>query len=135
MGVLIWSSDYEFGISEIDKQHKQWLSLWNTFYENLESENNKEQLLKILDKAIDYTQYHFNKEESFMSDIGYPSLLNQKEQHKEIADKIYNLRKKLETNQPIVMISITNEFKLWFNKHILIEDKKYAEMYKKLKHK
>ncbi len=133
MSFLEWSSEYEFGIPEMDKQHKRWLELLNTFYDNLESKNMKKHLLKMLDEAIEYTHYHFKEEEALMSTIGYPALQDQKMLHKEIAKKIENFREKIAADKEVVSMVITNEFKSWFKTHILIEDKKYVDMYKKIK--
>jgi hemerythrin len=130
MAFMAWSSKYEFGIPEMDEQHRHWLELLNNFYDGLAEQNMKLHLLKLLEEAIDYTHYHFEEEEKSMQNIGYPALTEQKKLHAEIGKKSENFRYKVMDDKPIVSMSITNEIKSWFKNHILVEDKKYVELYK-----
>lgn len=129
MPFLTWSTEFEFGISEIDSQHHNWLDILNRFYDHLEGKNMKEHLLTLIDEAIDYTHYHFSEEEKFMTRIGYPAIDEQKSMHKEIANRIMQYKATIEEEKPLVSMTVTHEFKEWFKQHILVEDKKFAQMY------
>jgi hemerythrin-like metal-binding protein len=129
MPFLTWSNEFEFGISEIDSQHHHWLDILNNFYDHLEGNNVKEHLLTLIDEAIDYTHYHFSEEEKLMNRIGYPAVDEQKAMHREIAEKILQFKKTIDADKPLVSMTVTHEFKDWFKHHILLEDKKYAQLY------
>jgi hemerythrin len=131
MALLIWQTEYDFGIPEIDRQHRRWIELLNAFYDGLQEREVKTRLLTMLDEAIDYTEYHFREEEAMMSGMGYEALADQMRLHAEIGEKIRQFRKKISEDKPIVSMAVTNEFKDWFKNHILGEDKKYVELYKK----
>jgi hemerythrin len=131
MAFIKWSADYEFGIPEIDKQHKHFVELLNRFYEGLVEQNTKDQLLVLLNEAIDYTHYHFSEEEKMMQDIGYAALMDQKKMHSDVEDKIENFKEKILMDKPVLSMTVINELKSWFDNHILIEDKKYVELYKR----
>jgi len=68
-----------------------------------------------------------------MQEIGYTALIEQKKMHHEIEAKIYEFKKKIQSDKPALSVSVTNELKNWFNNHILVEDKKYVELYKRIK--
>ncbi len=129
MGFMEWSTQYELGIPEIDEQHKKWLELLNQFYDGLSSDNVELLLPQMIAEASDYGKFHFGEEEKFMERIGYPKLDEQKALHRDIAAKISTFREKVERGQPLMSLSVTNEFKAWFREHILIEDKKISEYY------
>lgn len=133
MSFYKWSSDYEFGIPEIDEQHKHFLELLNRFYDGLIEQAEKDQLVALLNEAIDYSHYHFSEEEKLMQDIGYEALIDQKKMHSDIEDKIENFKDKIIMDKLVLSKAITNELKSLFDSHILIEDKKYVDLYKRVK--
>jgi hemerythrin-like metal-binding domain len=135
MGFMSWSKEYEFDIPEMDQQHKKWLEILNKFYDHLENENMRSHLHEMITEAVDYTHYHFQEEEKLMLKIGYHDINEQKRMHKEIVNKIEAFQNKIKNGEPIVTMTLTSEFKNWFKNHILVEDKKYAEIYHKLNSK
>jgi len=128
-----WSSKYEVGIPEMDAQHKHWIELLNAFCEGLEEQAMKLHLINLLYETINYTLYHFSEEERLMQNIGYPSLNDQKKLHTELYRTIESLRDKIARDEPVVPKTVTKELKNWFNYHLLIEDKKYVELYNRIK--
>ncbi|SHJ89156.1 diguanylate cyclase [Malonomonas rubra DSM 5091] len=68
MDVFQWKKELETGISDVDKQHKHMVDITNQFG-SLLSQNNVdfEQLEKIFDELVSYTQYHFKTEEELMA--------------------------------------------------------------------
>jgi hemerythrin len=133
MGFLVWDAKFEFGIQEIDEQHKKWLSILNNFYDHLYDSNMENVLLDLVNEALNYTHFHFREEEKFLAKINYPHLQEQKQKHSEIAEMLSSFKNNIIGKKMVVSITITNELKKWFKEHILIEDMKYAEFYKKQK--
>jgi len=129
MGFLTWNSSYEIGIPEMDAQHKKWLEILNEFYDQLNSEEIGAKAKVLCEKAIEYTKFHFSEEEKLMSSMGYPAISEQKAMHASIRNSIEEFNDKLEHGRTVVTFTITNEMKNWFSNHILIEDKKYAQLY------
>ncbi len=83
----------------------------------------------MIDEIYNYTQYHFREEEVLMSRIGFQELAEQKAMHCRITSQVEEFRNRIHSGKNIVSISITSELKSWFKQHILIEDKKYANLY------
>jgi hemerythrin len=130
MAFMIWQPDYEFGIPDIDKQHKHFLDLLNRFYDGLAENNMKNHLVALLNEALDYAHYHFSEEERMMKDIGYGAILEQRKMHSSMESKIEEYKEKIVLDRIVVSLTMTNEFRGWFNDHILGEDKKYVDLYK-----
>ena len=133
MGFLQWEQKYEFGIPEVDEQHKKWLSILNKFYDSMGNGDLNNKMKSLVAEALDYTVYHFNEEEKLMEKMKFPHLNEQKRMHKEIVNMLSAFKKDIENKKTIISMSITNEMKKWFKEHILLEDMKYAEYYKKSK--
>ena len=133
MGFLSWEAKYEFGIPEIDNQHKKWLTILNRFYDSVGKVDLGSKVKDLVVEAIEYTSYHFKEEEKFMEKMKFPHLSEQKKMHQEIITMLTSFKNDIENKKTIISMAVTNEMKKWFKEHILIEDMKYAEYYKKMK--
>jgi hemerythrin-like metal-binding protein len=89
----------------------------------------QENIGKMLDRVLGYTNFHFAEEERFMAGIGYPLLGDQKRMHAELREKMAGLKEKHEARELKISLPVTNELKDWLNNHILVEDRKYAKFY------
>jgi hemerythrin-like metal-binding protein len=128
-----WESKYEFGIPEMDKQHRKWLEILNNFYDGVSKGDLKDKMLLLVDEALKYTKYHFDEEEKFLAKLNYPNIAEQKKMHQAIIATLTNYKKEISGNKNILSMAVTNELKKWFKDHILIEDMKYADFLKKAK--
>lgn len=133
MPMFEWDSKYEIGVPSMDEQHKRWIEIINDFYDHLTSREIVENTKHLIEEVIDYTTYHFASEEELMKSIGYPHINEQKAMHRNIVDKILEFKKKINNGKLVVSSVVTIELKQWLRDHILIEDKKYAELYKTMK--
>ena len=51
--------------------------------------------------------------------------------HKDIVLMLSNYKNDIKNNKNILSMTITNELKKWFKDHIMVEDMKYADFFKK----
>ena len=133
MAFLNWEAKYEFGIPEMDKQHKKWLEILNKFYDQVSSGDIKEKMGTMVDEALQYTKFHFSEEEKFMEKMKFPHIKEQQKMHKEIVATLEKFKADLNSKKLITSTALTNELKNWFKMHILVEDMKYANHFKKSK--
>ncbi|MCG8427010.1 MAG: bacteriohemerythrin [Chromatiales bacterium] len=85
---LVWKESYSVGVKALDDDHKKLIELLNQFrvaYTYHTSEEFEKQALKDL---IDYTKYHFEKEENLMAQAGYPDLEDHKAQHRVMIEQV-----------------------------------------------
>lgn len=124
-----WGKEYEIGVAEMDQQHKKWIELLNKFYDSIDKGDVKSVLGKLVDEAIRYTAFHFAQEEQFMEKIKYPKLSQQRAMHVNMVETLKSYKKMLQEDKSIVSTVVTTEMKKWFNVHIRIEDRQYADYF------
>ncbi len=129
MSIVTWGKEFEIGVPEMDKQHKRWIEIINNFYDNLDRANVDNKLKETINEVLDYTHYHFAEEEKLMESIGFSELPGQKQMHDTITGKMKEYKRKIDNNEMLMSITVTNELKDWLKNHIMVEDKKYADAY------
>ena len=120
MGIFKWGAEYELGIPEMDKQHQRWIEIINGFYDNLERKDVDSKVLNMINDVLDYTNYHFTEEEKMMESIGYSELDEQKKMHELITVKMKEYKRKIESKELLLSMTVTNEMKEWLKNHILV---------------
>ncbi|MDI3310130.1 MAG: bacteriohemerythrin [Thermoanaerobacterium sp.] len=129
--MITWKEDFRLGIDEIDKQHKRLFDIANEAYDLLKNEftiDKYDHIVDIIKELKDYTIYHFDYEENYMKSIGFKKLLSHKVLHDDFKEKINNIDlDKIDQNQDEYIKDILNFLVDWIEKHILKDDRLYAE--------
>lgn len=116
------------GIPELDVQHEEIYSVISSLVEAAES-NDKWQLVHyILVRLHELLRIHFAVEESVMRLIGFPELHQHKEMHKDLMDRVGQLKNDALTgkNTEGIDLKAKHDFVL----HILDHDVSFAEFLK-----
>ncbi len=123
---IAWNDDYNLGIDSIDIQHKHLFEIANRIFSLKESSKVKEEIRVILYELSDYTQKHFEDEEAYMLEIGFPELEDHKQLHKKIVDLVASI---LDNNHRLDTIQTKMRViaKRALIEHILHEDMKIQE--------
>ena len=124
--MLIWKDVHSVGKFEIDEEHKQIFDMINILDEqNKFDENVFTELLNLLEK-------HFENEECFMRDIGFPNYKFHEYIHKETLEIISQMRDELKTDKEKEKIQreLIKYLRDHIINHILGDDKEYREWYK-----
>jgi len=125
-----WSTKYEMGIEEIDLQHHYFLDLINRLAGELtvaEDPHYRQALFKELGA---YAHFHFISEENIVYRAGYAALNEHKGHHDLLVDRL-NVHKLEFEEGRIRAEEIIDFLLLWFIKHTLGEDKKFADFLKR----
>ncbi|MDQ7089367.1 MAG: bacteriohemerythrin [Methylococcales bacterium] len=132
MKVCQWNQDYSVGITSLDNHHKKLFDILNKLFSLMDEGADDELILKVIDELLDYTHYHFEKEEKIMAKIAYPDLEQHKVLHKELIDQLNGFASEAEHGMAIfVAIKIATVGLEWLKNHILTVDHKYHEYMKK----
>ncbi len=83
--LIEWSDELAFGIPLIDEEHKTLIDMVNRVYELLEADRLEEAERFLVDSLLAYTQTHFQDEERYMEEIGYPDLERHRKVHQSFA--------------------------------------------------
>ena len=82
---LLWNESLSVGIQQVDDDHKVLIALLN---ELSDSKLDPRKVRRIISELIDYTQYHFRREEAIMEACGYPHLDDHRRVHRHLTDKM-----------------------------------------------
>lgn len=129
MAIADWNHRFETGIASIDAQHKTLFDMLNKLADSFRVGTSKEQTRESLDFLLKYIVEHFETEEAFMRDMGYPALTSHMTAHAQLRSKVQNLRDKQAEGEPVV-VDVTVFLADWLKHHIHEVDMGYVEFVK-----
>lgn len=127
---LAWDDKLSVGIDAIDEDHKKLIGLINTLQTAVmypSGENYERQALK---EVVDYTIYHFKREEELMEKYGYPDYEAHKKTHQAMIEKVNDFMDLYERNSEGAICDLTRYLKTWLIKHIAGTDQQYSSFLK-----
>ena len=120
-----WSSDFETHIDQIDKDHKEIIDAYENLYLKMKEGMGHEFVKELVHFLNDYIETHFEREEAFMVEIGYPELENHRIYHQEFTVQVKQLSQSLgesPNNNDLIRVNLL--IKNWLINHIVKEDMK-----------
>ena len=122
-----WTEDISVGNEIIDGQHKRLLDQINKILDEIFSGVDHEKVKEAIQFLDKYIQEHFTYEETYMTNINYPHLIEHKNLHHEFIQKYYKFKEDFNTgiNKELLMEEVESYIGLWWVNHIGKEDKKY----------
>jgi hemerythrin len=124
---LTWKDSYSVGIESIDNDHKKLIHLINNLQTSVDYKTDKLFERQTLDEVIDYTHYHFRREEGLMENNDYPELVPHKVKHEEMIGKINEYVQAYEKGESGAIESLLAYLKSWLIIHINGTDQEYSE--------
>ena len=98
MKTIEWSNDLSVGVQEIDDDHKKMIEYYNELFAACFCCMGPEVVYGTLKKLIEYTKYHFKREEGLMEKEGYTGLAEQRREHEELIRIVEDIREKAESD-------------------------------------
>ena len=123
---LEWKDEYSVGIKVLDDDHKKLISLLNQFktaYDYHTSEEFEQQALKSL---IDYTKFHFKREEELLELHNYPDYEDHKQQHQVMIGEVERFVEKYNQQGHEALDEVSSFLSNWLINHINGTDKQYG---------
>lgn len=116
-----WSEQMKIGNGEIDDDHQALYELLNRSRQLLVNEDSFD-LIAILDELLDYTTYHFRREELIMALCEYPHLENHKRAHRMLIKRTAQLIAEFNRGEqkPTKLLDFIRD---WLLDHIMMMDK------------
>jgi hemerythrin-like metal-binding protein len=138
MDIFEWNDNkMSLGIKLIDEQHKELLNIINLLANSISNSSQKEDILDIVDKLIDYASYHFKTEEELFDKFNYTQRKHHTNEHNDFAKKFIDLRAEVidgeyyKEESPINIAEDMFDFlTYWLINHILYEDRNFVELFK-----
>ena len=124
------------GNEMIDGQHKELIGKINKLVDCCEQGGGKLEAIKMLDYLSDYTEFHFEDEESLMERIHYPKLDIQRRAHSAFIERLVGINLSelddMDDNQQEYLLELMAFLQNWLINHILKADKLIGEYQRKL---
>jgi hemerythrin-like metal-binding protein len=86
----------------------------------------KEVLEKVLAELVDYTKFHFAREEQFFVKTGYGDAATHKNEHDALIKKVLELQARHKKGASTLSMEVMNFLKDWLTQHIQGIDQKYG---------
>lgn len=125
---IVWKDEYSVGIKSLDDDHKRLIYLLNQFKTAYDYDTSAEFERQTLEQLVEYTRFHFTREEGMMEDAGYEGIEEHKQQHARMIAQVeefvglYNREGHDSMNE--VSTYLTN----WLINHINGTDKQYTQV-------
>ena len=127
---VIWKEEYSIGINSIDEDHKKLLNLINNLQAAVMCNTGEEFERQTLEELMDYTRYHFHREEELMKKHDYLDYEAHKGQHDQMIIQAKVFIDHYEEKGRDSLGEIASYLRLWLLQHINGTDKKYAPLLK-----
>lgn len=120
LGGLVWEDSLSIGIEAIDADHKNLISFLNKLTDRMLTQDDVD---VILTELIDYSLYHFRREEAVMEACGDPNLEKHRVTHQELAAEARQLAERWRDNRdPKMVHELVDFLRVWLVKHIMKDD-------------
>ena len=134
MKTLEWSDDLSVGVQEIDDDHKKVIIYYNELFAACFASMGPAVVFETLEKLIEYTKVHFQREEGLMEKEGYPGLAEQRHEHEDLIRRVEDVQKKTNSDPDHEFSNDVLGFVgFWIRHHILELDMALAR-YIRAKH-
>lgn len=129
MALLQWDNSLSVGITSIDEQHKQLVSVVNSLHDAMKAGRSKEALGDILRTLIDYTKKHFATEERYFDLYRYENSESHKAEHKKLTEQVLEFQNKFNSGSISLSVELMNFLSDWLKNHIKGVDKQYCKCF------
>ena len=126
MGPIAWRSEHSLGDADIDAQHRHILEMVRALHEAGEGAG-AETIDLLVAHLSRYLVSHFEAEEKFMEESGYPGLFDHRAEHRDCMDKLRELVEGINAchgSNLRIMAAFVAE---WMLDHIMHADQELAE--------
>jgi hemerythrin-like metal-binding protein len=124
---MTWTEEMSVGVKVLDDDHKNLIEMLNQLNDGILAGKGRETLGVVIEKLLEYTNFHFAREERLFIETGYPGGAAHKEEHESLSRRVKNLQSRFESGQSLEVSMETMAFlKSWLTNHIQGSDQKYG---------
>ena len=128
--LITWGPKLETGLKEIDKQHKNLVTMVNALHKAMKTGVGIEESGAILDELASYTVYHFGHEEELFDTHDYPETNGHKKIHADLVKTVVDFQQQFKTGQASLSVDLMQFLTEWLKNHIMKTDMQYAPFFK-----
>jgi hemerythrin-like metal-binding protein len=127
MEFMTWTSDLSVGVAVLDDDHKKLIGIINQLHFGITAGHDKEVLGAVLGQLVNYTKFHFAREEEMLLAAGYQAMPSHLTEHEKFIRQISNVQARLKSSSAAMLdLELMDFLRDWLFSHILVSDKKYG---------
>lgn len=125
MAFLEFTDQLKVGFALIDDDHKILIDQVNMLAEAMNDPNGSDTIVSVLNVLIDYTEFHFGREQELMGKSGYDMAPGHLKEHAVLVKQVVEMRRRYDVGE-VGVKDLLNFLKVWLSQHILKSDKALA---------
>jgi hemerythrin len=126
MPLMTWTDKLSVGVGVIDEDHKKLVGMVNELYDAMQAGQGRDSLGRILNGLVQYTKFHFAREEKFFAQTGYPAAVPHKQEHDALTRQVLDVQQKYAAGATATLsLDVMQFLKNWLVNHIQGSDQKY----------
>ena len=126
MPVFDWSDDFNTGIPDIDKDHREIFSLINKLHDTSGTDLSQNDIEGVIAGLLAYVDRHFAREESLLSVVNYGDFESHSCTHKALAGQMKTYAERHKTHPETFDMDDFVDFLVdWLRAHIMVDDMAY----------
>lgn len=118
-------------IKEIDDQHRTLFDLLNSMHAATVAGRDHSEIERIFDQLISYTVDHFDVEEQFMTEWGYPAFKSHKKAHDRLTRQAVDLQRQFKDGSATVTFEFLDFLNEWLVAHTMGTDQALGKFLRK----
>ena len=127
MSLIKWNDGFSVNVAKIDQEHKKLVEMVNELTDAMKEGHGKDVLGGILDGLIAYTASHFQTEENYFKQVGYPGAIEHKKEHVAFVQKVTEFKKEFDAGRATVSVNVLQFLSKWLQTHIKGADREYSK--------
>lgn len=127
--LIEWDESFSVNVSEIDRQHRKLIALYNKLHEAMARGKGNAVLERVFRELLDYAKTHFKTEERYFHAINYAGTRGHIIEHEAFVKKLSELSDKLQAGTPFLTVETLAFLRDWLNEHIKGTDKQYTRCF------
>ena len=122
MATFKWTERLSVGDERIDSQHKQLFAIAGELVDAVAEGHGEETLKETFKRLKDYTEGHFNDEEDYMRELGFPDLELHAAEHALMFMRVRSLWNMIQEDKDISAAGVAGFLEDWIADHIMKKD-------------
>lgn len=129
---ILWRDEMSVGNDLIDQDHRYLLCLFNSIELILSVKGLQDHLVFYFEQLLDYTRFHFDREERIQLKSGYGGYYDHKLKHQRILQRLEEMSEELKAGKEAFEKDLLALVKEWIVDHLIKVDRELAPHLKKL---
>lgn len=117
MPAMEWSDVFVLGVDKMDATHREFVDLVNALAAAADAE-----FLPRLDNFIAHTAEHFEQENRWMGELGFPAVHCHTSEHERVLNVVKAVRQQVEAGDIALGRRLAEELPPWFDNHAATMD-------------